>query len=180
MQYFKGDAKELMMIGAGLPAMTTVGASLDDFFEDAYETVPLGEMLFDNNFAPLANAIRRDIFARSFKQIFEAFQNSGTFEAYLIVFRKIFGEDVEVTFEVPDPGKLNIAILSTNTEESVFVARQVVSNAFEYNPVITQDGIDTLVFSSILGFTSEYELQTMLFEMVPAGIFTNITLTIGA
>lgn len=180
MQYFKGDAKEIKVVAAGLSATEVIGLRLDAFFEGAYETVPLGEMIFDNAFAPLSNAIRRDIFARSFKQLFESFQHAGTFEAYLEVFRKIFGDDVEVEFTVPAAGKLNIVINSTNTEESTFVARQIVGNDFEYDPVITQDGQDTLVFSSIQGFTSEYELQTMLFEMVPGGIFTNITLTIGA
>ncbi len=167
MQYFKGDPKELKMVNSALPALEADGLALDDFFTDCYETVALGELLYDNQRAPLANAIRRDIFARSFKQLFESFQRAGTFEAYIDVFTKIFGDDVAIVFTVPAAGKLNIAINATNTEENTFVARQIVDNTYEYNPVITQ------------GFTSEYELQTMLFEMVPGGIFTQITLTIG-
>lgn len=179
MQSYKGDATELKMIAAGTPPLNAVSLALDDFYAGAYETQALGLMIFDNGFAPLANAIRRDIFAKSFKQIFDQFLQAGSFESYLTVFRKIFGDDVEVTFTVPAAGKLTIEINATDTEESDFVARQVVSNEFVYSPVVTQEG-DQLVFSSIQGFTSEYELETMLFELVPAGIFTQITLTIGA
>jgi hypothetical protein len=57
------------------------------------------------------------------------------------------------------------------------VARVIESNAYVYYNVITQDGVDQIVFQSIQGFTTQYELERMLFEMVPAGIFTDIDLT---
>lgn len=174
--YKKEDAVELQYYNSVAPLSDILSGERDDFFEDAYECFVLGEVLYDTNRTPLANAIRRDIFRVSFAAIFESFLAAGSFESYLTVFRKIFGDDVEVDFTVPAPGKLNIDITATGVELTNFVAREIFSDAFVYSPMITQDGVDNIVFQSIKGFTSEYELEQMLFEMVPAGVFTQITL----
>ena len=178
MQNFKnGDATELKYENSAEPILSTLSSDKDDFFEGAYETAPLGDMIFDSNRSPLTNAIKKEIFRAAFKQIFEAFVKVGTFEAYLTVFAKIFGDDAVISFTVPAPGKLTISIEATQIELSDFIYRIVENNEFVYDQIITQDGVDNLVFQSIQGFATQYELERMLFEMVPAGIFTDIDLT---
>ena len=179
MQYFKGDEKEQKMVGAGLPVTSALSLQKDLFFDGAYEAAPLGDLIYDTNRAPLARAMPRDIFRMSFKQIFDAFVEAGSFESYLTVFRKIFGDDVEVVFTVPGPGKLNIDIAASGLEISRFVVRRVENNAYVFEPLVTQDG-DQIVFQTVQGFQSQYELEQMLFELVPAGIYTNISLTVGS
>jgi hypothetical protein len=179
MQYYKGDAEELKWIAGADDAFDNVGISKDTFFDECFENHVLGETIWDNDLSPLANAIDREIFRQSFPEIFDAFVAGGTFEAYLTVFAKIFGEDATVEFTVPAPGKLNIDIEAAGTELSTFIARYIENNAYVLDEMITQDGADTLVFQTIQGFQSQYELEQMLFEMVPAGIFTTITLTLG-
>lgn len=178
MQNFKGDATELKFRAVH----ETVGGALslqkELFFEGAYECFELGSLLYDNDRAPLANAIPREIFRESFATIFEQFISAGSAEAYLFVFRKIFGEDVEVTFTVPAPGKLNIDITAIGVEENNFVACRVVDAAYVLDEVVDWDG-NNLIFQTIKGFQSQYELEQMLFEMVPAGIYTEISLTLG-
>lgn len=180
MQYFKGDADDLKMDGVHEPTISAITLQKDAFYEGAYETAPLGDMIFDTGRSPLSNAIARDVFRLAFKEIFEAFVDVGTFEAYITVFKKIFGDDVGIAFTVPAPGKLTITITATGVEESLFVAREIVDNAYELDPVVTSVDGDNIVFQTILGFQSQYELEQMLFEMVPGGIFTTITLTLGA
>lgn len=179
MQHFKGDADELKFLGGGQDAMDDIGLLLDTFFDECFECFVLGEVLWDNDLTPLSNAIDREIFRTSFPEIFDAFVAGGTFEAYLTVFAKIFGEDAIVEFTVPAPGKLEIDIEAAGVELSTFIARYIEANAYVLDDMITQDGVDTLVFQTIQGFQSEYELEQMLFEMVPGGIFTTITLTLG-
>ena len=83
---------------------------------------------------------------------------------------------------MPSPGKLQIDISAPGIEESNFVARHIHSNEYLYDNVIWYDGIDdpggNILFQTVKGFQSQYELELMLFEMVPAGVFTEITLTL--
>lgn len=177
MQLFKGDAVEQQFDDSFEPVLSGIGLGLDEFFEDCYTAYPLGEVIFDDARSPLSNAIARDIFRVAFAEIFEAFVQVGTFEAYLTVFKKIFGDTVDVTFTVPDPGKLQIDILAQEVELSEFVARYIVDNQYVIDNIIDYED-DFIVFQSIKGFTSEYELNQMLFEMVPAGVYTEITLAL--
>jgi hypothetical protein len=179
MQYFKGDDLEKQFYNSASPIMDIVSSDKDDFAEGAYEAGPLGDLIYTANRAPLANAITQTIFRLAFKEIFDAFVVAGTFESYITVFKKIFGDDVTITFTVPGDGKLTIAIAAAGVDELYFTARVIVSNTYEFDHVITQDGIDNIMFQTLKGFQSQYELEQMLFEMVPAGIFTTITLTLG-
>lgn len=179
-QPYKGsDAVELKFYNSAATLFDLLSAERDDFFDEAYACFVLGEVLWDSNRSPLSNAIAREIFRTSFEGIFDSFVNVGSFEAYISVFEKIFGDDVDVQFTVPAPGKLEIDITATGVELTNFAARIIESNAYVLYGVITQDAVDEFVFQSIKGFTSQYELERMLFEMVPAGIFTTITLDLG-
>lgn len=178
MQRFKGDALEEKMIASGIGAFEGVDLEKDTFYQDAYESMPLGDIIYLDNRSPLANAIPQDIFRQSFNEIFTSFQSAGTFESYILVFKKIFGDTVGIDFTVPAPGKLVIDIEADGIELSNFVARYIEDNAYVYEEVIDEEG-DNIAFQTIKGFQSQYELEQMLFEMVPAGIFTEINLTIG-
>lgn len=178
MQYFKGDATELKYYNSAQPIAASLSGQKHLFFDDAYACAVLGDLLYDNDYAPLARAIPRDIFRESFSTIFDAFSLAGSFESYLTVFRKIFGNAVEVTFTVPAPGKLNIDIIAEGVSISNFVSRRIVGNTYIFDLIIDDEG-DNIVFQTVKGFESQYELEQMLFEMVPAGIYTNITLTLG-
>lgn len=177
-QYFKGDALEKKFDGTGEPILTAIEGQRDDFLEGAYATGPLGDVIFDSGRSPLSNAISRDIFRIAFREIFDAFVQVGTFEAYLTVFRKIFGDDVVVEFTVPAPGKLEIDIEAAGVELTNFITRYIEDNKYIYDQIVDEEG-DNIVFQSIKGFTSQYELEQMLFEMVPAGVYTEISLSLG-
>lgn len=179
MEYFKGDTNELSVYGVGKDLMDALSLQKDLFYAGAYEAAPLGEVIYDTGRSPLSNAIVRTIFRLAFEQIFTAFVEAGTFESYLTVFRKIFGEDVAVVFTVPAPGKLEIDITADDPEISNGVARIISGNAYQFDEFITQDGVDEIVFQTIKGFESQYELEQMLFELVPGGVYTVISLTIG-
>jgi hypothetical protein len=177
-QYFKGDDVEKKFEAAAAATLDALSSSKHDFFVGAYSAAPLGEIIYDSSRSPLTNAITRSIFASSFSEIFDAFVHVGTFEAYLTVFRKIFGSDVDVEFTVPAAGKLTIAIIAQGVEENILDVRQIESNAYVLYDLVDESG-NTIVVQTLKGFESQYELEQMLFEMVPAGIFTTITLTLA-
>jgi hypothetical protein len=177
-QKFKGDALELKYEALFTDTLEALSMQLDAFFEDAYNSMPFGDLIFDDLRSPLSNAIAKDIFRESFGEIVDAFVEGGTFESYITVFKKIFGDTVDIEFTVPDPGQLQISIIADGVEESLFISRYIQSNDYVFDQVI-DDEDDNIVFQSIKGFQSQYELEQMLFEMVPGGIYTEITLELG-
>lgn len=179
-QFYKGDERELKFYASGAGIMDDLNIQKDLFFDEAFSTFALGEIIWDSGRSPLANAISRNIFRESFEAIFDSFLIAGTFESYLLVFRKIFGDDVDVTFTIPAPGKLNIDIIAAGVEISDFIAREIVDNEYLFYDVVDIEEDDEIVFQTVKGIESEYELNQMLFELVPAGIYTEITLTLGA
>lgn len=178
MQYFKGDTREQQFFNSLDGVLQAASADKDDFFADAYQCYILGDILHDSDASPLTNAVKKDIFRSTFPEIFDAFIVSGTFESYISVFKKIFGDTVEIDFTVPAPGKLNIDIVAVGIELANGVARTVEDNNFVISPLITQDE-DFIMFQVIQGFQSQYELEQMLYELVPTGIYTTINLTLG-
>lgn len=179
MQFFKdSDAEEKKFYNAASPALSEIDLGRNQFFNEAYECFRLGDVLHVTGRAPLVNAMRREIFRQSFMVIFEAFIRAGSYESYLTVFRNIFGEDVDVEFNSDLPGTLNIDIHADGFQLSRFITRYIVDNEYLFDNIVTQEG-DNIVFQTIAGFESQYELELMLFEMVPDGIYTVITLTLG-
>ncbi len=188
MQKFKGDTTEDKFIASGSPIMDQMSMAKDDFFEGAYDCGPLGDLLHDIKRSPLANAVKLEVFRNFYNTIYEAFRYSGSFESYLTVFAKIFGDSVEVEFNAdnlttpsspPGPGRLEINIIAEELELFNFVARHISNNAYLFDDVVQYDDDeqDNIIFQTIKGFHTEYELNQMLREMVPAGIFTQISLT---
>lgn len=179
MQKFKEtDLTEDKFINVLDPILGTLSSQKDLLYEGAFGAFPLGAAIYTTKRAPLTNAIKKEIFEEAFSEIFEAFIAGGSFETYLTVFRKIFGEGVEVEFTVPAPGKLIIDIEAEGVVLSDFAARRIVDNAYVNDEVIDDEG-DNIALQTVKGFESQYELELMLFEMVAGGIFTQISLTIG-
>lgn len=177
MQYFKGDANELKMYGTISPMFEAQILALNEYWENVYSCQPLGEFLYDSNRVPLVNAIRREIFITSFKEIFESWEFTGTFESYILVFNKIFGVDVVVDFTVPGPGLLEIDITTSGFQLFEAIWREIVDNAYVTDHIVDENG-DNILFSTVQGFETQQEAEVMLFTMVPNGIFTTVTLTI--
>lgn len=178
MQFFKGDEQEIKTYESCLPAFQEIGIQKDLFFEGANSCFALGDIIWKSGRSPLANAIPEDVFRECFFAIFESFTFAGTFESYLTVFRAVFGEDVGVVFSVPSPGRLNIDITATGLQINQLIGRMVDGGGYLIEQIVDRNG-DYLVGRSFKGLESEYEIKQMLFEMVPGGIYTLITLDVG-
>lgn len=179
MQYFKGDDTEKKYVEAFASILENIAIQRDLFNVDAYQACPLGDLLWEDMRAPLAKAIKKEIFRKAFGELVEAFFEVGTFEAYLTVFQKIFGDDVGVEFTVPGPGQLKIVIAAAGFDLSDLAARRIEGGEYSFDELVDDEG-DNIIVQTIIGFQSQYELEQMLFEMVPAGIFTDIDLTVGS
>jgi hypothetical protein len=179
MQFFKGDAQELKFVNSVQPVMANRSTQKTTFFNQAYFCFKLGDVIADENLSPLARAIPREVFRESFPALFDAFVRGGTFEAYVEVFKAIFGQDVLVTFVVPGPGQLEIDITATGNDLFDLLWREIVDEEYILGELKDDEG-DIIQAQVIKNFVTQYELEQTLFELVPAGIFTDIDLTIGS
>lgn len=178
LQPFKDyDQTEIKVRDAVLPTLNLIGGQLDLFFQDFENAQPLGGVLWDTQRAPLTPALPRDVFMASFAAIFNLFTRPGTFEYYLQVFRKIWGIDVAIEFIVPGPGKLQINIHAAVTDVVLFVARRLDGLDYVFDEVITQSG-DNIVFQILKGLKTQSEVDALMKELKPHGIYIETTLTI--
>ena len=175
-QNFKGDATELKMQAVPSPLFDLTNASLDDFFADGFNASEFLLAMYDDGRMPFSERITRDNFVEFIRQALENFPYTGTFEVYLTILRSIFGEESEIRFYVNTPGALEIDVEAVPDATFVFIGREFVDGAYTFFDMITQDGLDTLVFRGIVGIDTEYELNLLFSELMPAGITPAITL----
>lgn len=181
-QFYKGDAVELQFFNSRNPITQQLETGKDELYAGAYSCFKLGEVLYDSGRSPLANAIPREIFREVFATLFDSFLLAGGLESYLTVFKTIFGEDVDVEFTIPAPGKLEIDIVASGQAFFNIIGREIQDDVYVRYNIIGRDELGdefNITGRGIKGFETQYELEQMLFEMVPGGIYTVISLTIG-
>lgn len=177
LQVFKyNDPIEPLVVEAAIAPFDDIGNDLDLFFDGAFKTQGLGAVLYDLGRDPLSGILSREVFIKSYWAIHDLFTRPGTFEYYLDVFRSIWGEDVDVVFEVPSPGVLYIDIDVLNVDVFRLIAREIEGGAYSYNPLMDREG-NNLVVRSAAGTRSQSEINALMFEIVPAGIYAVTTLT---
>ena len=99
-QAFKGDAVEQQFQNAGRSPFDACTVSKDDFFQDGYTSADFLLMLYDAGRMPFSARVPRDAFVRFIRQAIPNFNFTGTFESYLFILNSIFGEAVEVLFNL--------------------------------------------------------------------------------
>ena len=178
-QKFKGDAVELKMEAAAKPAFDSTGAALDAFLASGYEASPFLLAMYDEGRMPFADRVPRESFVAFIKEALARFPFTGSFESYLFILEAIFGSGSGVLFDVPAAGKLEIAVNAASSLEFDFVfyefidGETVISNAVDHLD-------NQLVLGGISGIDSEFELQMLLAEIIPAGIFAEVVLAFFA
>lgn len=179
MQSFnQNDEIEKKVVDVLLPYMEQISDEKDLFFDEAYECYKLGDVLFDLDRSPLADAIQKDFFRTGFYAIHQLFTRPGTFEFYLDVFRAIFGSDVVVEFDIPSPGILNINIEVLELALDLLQARRIEGGIYVYYDLITEGG-DNIVAQVPRGPKTQSAIDAVMVELVPQGISVNTTLVIA-
>lgn len=177
-QYFKNnDDLEKKVADVFDPILTSLGLERTDFYDGAYAAQPLGEVLKNLKRDPMVGVISDDVYVQSFSAIHELFTRPGTFEFYLQLFRKIWGDAVVIEFTVPSPGILDINIEAVEAISYRFIARRIVDDAYIYEPVIDDVG-DNIVFQGTIGLKTQSEVDLLMKEISPANIYTTATLVV--
>lgn len=147
-----------------------------EMYEGAFQAALLGDVLWETKRHPLAENLPKDLFRKVFYVIDDFFTRPGTFDFYTDVFRVLFGDSVEIIFEVPGPGRLTISlkVLEYATFRALF--REIVSNSYTYPNFVTEDG-DQILFQDTQGLRTQQQFDRIMGELQTAGIWTVATLT---
>lgn len=176
LQSFKpNDLTEAKVRDAFLPLLNQLGIDRDSFYEGAYQSYVLGDVIYELKASPLAGPITQDIFRQSYFAIHDFFTFPGTFEFYLDVFRAVWGVDVGVEFEIPAPGKLIINIHALTVQVDDLLARRIVSNAYVYDEVLDHAG-NNIGLQGKMGIKTQSEADALIKELYPAGLWVEINL----
>lgn len=174
-QKFKGDPVELQMEAAGAPAFDITSAALDQFYEGAYDSTNWIIALYDNGRMPFSERVPRDSFVEFYKNALPSFPKTGTFETYILILTAVFGFGSGIQFTVPGPGKLEILVNAANTIPYGFIFQEFIDGEYVISGCVDHDG-SHIQFSGISGIDSEAELKQLLSELIPAGVYTEVTL----
>lgn len=174
-QHFKGDATELKMQEVVEPIFDQTNAALNEFYENAFTSAAFLLMLYDAGRMPFSERINRDAFIQFITQAFANFPVIGTFESYIFILQSIFGLDSDITFTVHAAGKLNIDVNAYSELTFGFIARELVGGVYIYYDMVDFEN-DPLVLRGVAGIQTQYELELLFSEIMPAGIFPTITL----
>lgn len=175
-QNFKGDTTELKMRAVAEPLLDLTSSSLNDFYEGGFDSTPFLLAMYDDKRMPFSERIPRDAFVDFVRQAFANFPVTGTFESYLLILRSVFGEASEINFVIPTAGKLEIDIAAIANSEFQFIGREYSGGAFTFFDMIDDEG-NLLTFRGVPGIDTEYKLQLLFSEIMPAGITPEIALT---
>lgn len=175
-QKFKGDSLELQMETVGASATDFVSAALDQFEAGGFSASDFLLMLYDEGRMPFSNRIPRESFVSFYREALLNFPVTGTFDAYQFILKKVFGDSTEVLFEVPAAGKLEILVNAGSEVEFDAFVTLLQSGAFVDYDLVDSLG-NNIVFRGISGIDTEYKLQLLLSELIPAGVFTTFTLS---
>jgi hypothetical protein len=171
MENFKGDATELKFDAVGSSIFQVSHDSLDAFNTSCYDVSTFILMLYDENRIPFSERIGREAFIEFFKETLKQFPFIGTFDTYLFVIRAIFGELSYISFDVPAVGKLQIDINASSSLEFEFIGSD---SDGVFNFIDSNDNM--LIFRGIAGIETEYELELLFSEIMPAGIVPIVNL----
>lgn len=154
MQKCIDDVFENKFINVWISLFTQTMVDLQSYYEQAYESQILGQIIYDNQLADIAKAISRSLFIKTYWQIFAEQQKNGTIDAHLYILYAIFGGDATIVVEQADPLHPIFHILTKS-----IALNQWVTRAGE--KMVTRAG-DNLVFRSVLADLTNEEIAALL------------------
>lgn len=154
MQKVIDDVAENKFITVWLELFNQTMADLQSYFELAYQSQDLGKLIFDNNLASIAKIISRDLFIKTYWQIFEEQKKNGTIDAHLYILYSIFGTDSTIVVQNENPLHVKFYILTKAITLNQWVTRSG-------DNVITRSG-DNIVFRQVVQDLTNAELASLL------------------
>lgn len=153
-QLMRGDDFETRFYNVWLSLWNQTMADLQAYYDLAYESSTLGAFLFDNDLAQIARALSRDLFIKTYWQLFKEQEKNGTYDAHMYLLYAIFGGDATIYVENPNPLHV-IYHIATKTQTLANWVTLAGDN------VVTRDG-SYIVFRTLVLELNNEEIASIL------------------
>lgn len=148
------DREENLFYTVWLELFKQTMADLQDYFDLVYESEFWGGLIFDNQLSELAKIINRELFVKTYWQIFRELSKNGTVDAHLYILYSIFGSNATIYVEQLGPLWVRYLI-----ETNAVTLNNWITKAGEQ--MITKAG-DRLMFRAVLTGLTNSELANLL------------------
>lgn len=148
------DSEENKFFNVWLTLFQQTMSDLQDYYNLVYESNLLGELIFDNNLSEIAKIINRELFIKTYWQIFNEESKNGTVDAHLYMLYAIFGANATIYVEQTDPLCVKYLIQTNTITLYEWLTKQG-------DQMITSQG-DRLMFRTLLSGLTNAELANLL------------------
>lgn len=148
------DTEENKFYSVWLQLFQQTMTDLQDYFNLVYESNLLGGLIFDNQLSEIAKIINRDLFIKTYWQIFNEETKNGTVDAHLYILYSIFGSNATIYVDEVSPLYVKY-LVQTNT---INLIEWLTKHGEQ---MITKSG-DRLMFRSLLSGLTNAELANLL------------------
>lgn len=148
------DTEENKFYAVWLRLFEQTMKDLQDYFNLVYESNLLGQLIFDNQLSEIAKIINRELFIKTYWQIFNEEQKNGTVDAHLYILYAIFGSNATIFIDQVSPLYVRY-LIQTNT---ITLNNWITKHG---DKMVTKDG-DNLMFRSLLSGLTNAELENLL------------------
>lgn len=148
------DSEENKFFSVWLQLFQQTMSDLQDYFNLVYESQLLGGLIFDNQLSEIAKIINRDLFIKTYWQIFNEETKNGTVDAHLYILYAIFGSNATIYVEQISPLYVKYLIQTNTINLESWLTKAG-------DQMITKEG-DRLMFRSILSGLTNAELANLL------------------
>lgn len=148
------DREENKFFNVWLQLFQQTMSDLQDYYNLVYESNLLGALIFDNQLSEIAKIINRELFIKTYWQIFNEETKNGTVDAHLYILYAIFGSNATIYVEQVSPLYVRYLIQTNTITLNNWLTKQG-------DQMVTKNG-DRLMFRSILSGLTNAELENLL------------------
>lgn len=148
------DREENKFFNVWLQLFQQTMSDLQDYYNLVYESNLLGALIFDNQLSEIAKIINRELFIKTYWQIFNEETKNGTVDAHLYILYAIFGSNATIFVDQQSPLYVRY-LIQTNT---ITLNNWLTKHG---DQMVTKNG-DRLMFRSILSGLTNAELENLL------------------
>lgn len=148
------DREENKFFNVWLQLFQQTMSDLQDYYNLVYESNLLGALIFDNQLSEIAKIINRELFIKTYWQIFNEETKNGTVDAHLYILYAIFGSNATIFVEQVSPLYVRYLIQTNTITLNNWLTKQG-------DQMVTKNG-DRLMFRSILSGLTNAELENLL------------------
>lgn len=153
-QKLVNDIEENKFFNVWLTLFQQTMSDLQDYYNLVYESDLLGQLIFDNQLSELTKIINRDLFIKTYWQIFNEEIKNGTVDAHLYILYAIFGSNATIYVDQESPLYVKYLIQTNTITLNEWLTKQG-------DQMITKSG-DRMMFRTLLSGLTNAELANLL------------------